>query len=214
MSERDVLAQLERDGYFEKARAGDHRACGLFARLVAWRLNPNGSAAGWGWLKKGGGTNVEGYSEDAIVLGDRATNTMNVVDIIIGAGAPGARLTWGGFVTRRLSDTWERPQPLNGEQLLYLKPGNSQPVDPPAPPPPPAPAGASIDDVLTELRSLRHLVSAQTDYILGELGKTYDAANRAEAVAKDVSAKLDAGGQWPVYKGRNRFLGEITLTPE
>jgi hypothetical protein len=122
----DVLRQLEAEGYFAKAAGGDHRACGLFARLAAFRLNPNGDADGWGCLRKtGGGANVEGYSEDAIVLGSDPNNLRNVVDLIVGAGAPGARLAGSldGFVSRRTSDIWERPQALSAEQMNYLKPG-------------------------------------------------------------------------------------------
>jgi hypothetical protein len=122
----DVLRNLEANGYFEKARNGDHRACGLFARLAAFSLNPSGDPGGWGCLRKtGGGANVEGYSEDAIVLGSDPNNLHNVVDIIGGAGAPGARLAGSldGFVNRRTSDVWEAPKALTDEQMSYLKPG-------------------------------------------------------------------------------------------
>jgi hypothetical protein len=123
-----LLQKLEADGYFAKAAAGDHRACGLFARLAAYTLNPNGDADGWGCLRKtGGGANVEGYSEDAIVLGSDGNNLHNVKDIIVGAGAPGARLVGSldGLVNRRQSDIWERPAPLTAEQMNYLKAGSS-----------------------------------------------------------------------------------------
>jgi hypothetical protein len=125
----DVLRQLEAEGYFAKAAGGDHRACGLFARLAAFRLNPNGDADGWGCLRKtGGGKNVEGYAEDAIVLGSDPRNVRNVVDIIVGAGQSNASIGWGGWEPgkdRRESDIWERPAPLTAEQMNYLKAGSS-----------------------------------------------------------------------------------------
>ena len=124
MSEIDTLRRLEQEGFFERARNGDHRACGLFARLAAFTLNPSGAPAGWGCLRKtGGGQNVEGFAEDAIVLGNDPSNLNNVVDIIGGAGAPGASLGFGGFLPRRSSDVWERPVPLTAEQMKHLRPG-------------------------------------------------------------------------------------------
>lgn len=133
---REILEQVEREGYFEKARQGDHRACGLFARLVAYRLNPTGSPTGWGALRKtAGGQNVEGYSEDAIVLGNDPANKRNVVDIIGGAGAPGARINYNlsSFVSRRDSDIWEKPVPLNEEQEQYLLGATPPPAPSPVP---------------------------------------------------------------------------------
>jgi hypothetical protein len=121
-----VLRNLEANGYFEKARNGDHRACGLFARLAAYSLNPSGDPAGWGWLTKvPGQKQVEGYSEDAIVLGNDPNNLHNVVDLIIGAGRSGASLAGSldGFVVRLPQNVWEAPKPLTDEQMAYLKPG-------------------------------------------------------------------------------------------
>jgi hypothetical protein len=139
MSEIDTLRKLERQGFFERARNGDHRACGLFARLAAFTLNPSGDPAGWGCLRKtGGGQNVEGFAEDAIVLGSDPSNRNNVVDIIGGAGAPGASLIFGGFVSRRATDVWERPVPLTAEQMKHLKPNNGPDPDP-EPDPDPGP---------------------------------------------------------------------------
>ncbi len=140
MSELDILKDLERDGYFEQARNGDHRACGLFARLAAYKLNPAGDPASWGCLRKtGGGANVEGYSEDAIVLGNDPNNYLNVKDIIVGAGRAGASIAFGGFVGRRSSDVWEKPRMLTSEQMYHLRP-NGEPVPPPVPIPVPPPA--------------------------------------------------------------------------
>lgn len=144
-NESAMVAQLVREGYFDKARAGDHRACGLFARLVAYRLNPTGDPNGWGWLtKQPGQKQVEGYSEDGIVYGSDPNDLQNVVDIIIGAGQPNARTAWQPQ-PRRANNTWERPRPLTALELNYLKAGSvSHPEPVPAPqphvcPPPPAP---------------------------------------------------------------------------
>ena len=137
----EILRQLEREGWFKKVAEGDHRACGLFTRLAAYRLNPTGSTDGWGALRKtGGGRNVEGYSEDAIVLGNDPMNRRNVVDIIGSAGAPGARLNTnlGSFVSRRAEDIWEKPVPLTQEQQEYLM-GQTVPTPTPQPTPIPQP---------------------------------------------------------------------------
>lgn len=131
--------QLEAEGYFEKARAGDHRACSLFARLVAYRLNPTGHPGGWGWLRKGGGQNVDGYSEDAIVYGSNPQDLQNVCDMVGGAGAPGASLTWQEK-PRRPVDTWEAPRPLSAADMNYLKAGSAHPTPTPTPAPTPPPA--------------------------------------------------------------------------
>ncbi len=129
-----ILQQLEAEGFFERARGGDHRAASLFARLAAYRANPSGSSSSWGWLRKGGGQNVDGYAEDAIVSNANPTDVLNVYDLVSGAGAPGARVSFNGPLPRRTSDVWEAPRALSAGELSYLKPGAS--VDPPPPPPP------------------------------------------------------------------------------
>jgi hypothetical protein len=138
----DVALAVEADGYFERCRSGEMRGCSYFARLVAWRLNPNGDPSSWGTLRKtAGGSNVEGYADDAIVYGQ---GNNNVIDLVGSAGVPGASVYWGtadnaGTIghQRRASDIWEAPQPLTAAMLAYLKPGSQT-----TPAPTPFPSGA------------------------------------------------------------------------
>lgn len=117
-----IAQQLEAQGYFTKAAQGDHKAASYFVRLFAYTANPNGNPSGWGWLRKGGGQNVEGYAEDAVVYGSNPNDLNNVVDLVIGTGAPGARLVPNTTATvpRRVSDTWEAPKPLTAAEMAYL----------------------------------------------------------------------------------------------
>jgi hypothetical protein len=130
----------ESQGYFELARAGDRRAASLFVRLVADDLNPLGVPSGYGWLtKQPGETQVDGYAEDAICYGADPNDLLNVVDLVNGAGAPGASI--GGSVKeRRASNHWEAPKPLTQSELSYLLSGGM-----PTPVPPPTPAHPSYE---------------------------------------------------------------------
>lgn len=119
-----VVQQLAGEGYFDRVAAGDQRAASYFARLFAFRANPAGDPSGWGALKKGGGTNVEGYAEDAVVYGSDPSDVNNVYDLVGGTGAPGATPSWNGPKARRTSDTWEAPHALSAEQMNYLKSGS------------------------------------------------------------------------------------------
>jgi hypothetical protein len=47
-------------------------------------------------------------------------------------------LIFGGFVSRRATDVWERPVPLTAEQMKHLKPNNGPDPDP-EPDPDPGP---------------------------------------------------------------------------
>lgn len=121
-----VAQQLVAEGYFTKAAAGDARAASLFVRLFAFRANPSASPSGWGWLKKGGGHNIDGYSEDAVVYGNSPNDLHNVVDMIVGTGAPGASLVPNttSTVPRRPADVWEAPRALSAADMEYLKSGS------------------------------------------------------------------------------------------
>ena len=136
-----IAQQLEAKGYFTKAAAGDQKAASLFVRLFAYTANPEGKPFGWGWLKKGGGHQVDGYSEDAVVYGNNPADLHNVVDMVIGTGAPGARLVPNTTATvpRRASDTWEAPRPLTASELAYLGGTGTVPGPSPAPTPKPCP---------------------------------------------------------------------------
>jgi hypothetical protein len=211
----DVLRNLEANGYFEKARNGDHRACGLFARLAAYSLNPSGDPGGWGCLRKtGGGANVEGYSEDAIVLGSDPNNLHNVKDIIVGAGAPGARLVGSldGLVNRRTSDIWERPAPLNAEQLNYLKPGATGGGGGGIEPPPPPPAGstcrfqpADMNYVSAMVDDVKNDVAAVSDSLVIAL----DEVRQTKAELMNLIARLEQGF---TIDANSRYFGAVKGT--
>lgn len=124
--------ELEAAGYFGLVKAGDKRAASLFARLTAYELNPTGDVDDYGWLTKNAGeTNVDGYAEDAIVLGLDPMDLQNVVDLINGAGAPGASI--GGAVKeRRPHNVWVRPMPLSDADMAYLRSGGGGSVPAPS----------------------------------------------------------------------------------
>lgn len=115
----------ESQGYFGRVQAGDQRAASLFVRLVAGDLNPSRSTADYGWLTKSPGeSQVDGYAEDAICFGADPYDLQNVVDMVNGAGAPGASI--GGAVKeRRTSNHWATPWPLTQEELDYLRAGSA-----------------------------------------------------------------------------------------
>lgn len=117
-----IAQQLEAQGYFTKVATGDIKASSYFARLFAYTANPNGDPVGWGALKKGGGHEVEGYAEDAVVFGNGPNTNFNVADLVVGAGAAGAHLPPRlDPKERRIGvDEWERPKPLTAEQMAYL----------------------------------------------------------------------------------------------
>lgn len=203
-----VLEQLAREGYFDRAAAGDHRACGLFVRLAAYRLNQSGDPHGWGALRKGGGANVDGYSEDAIVLGSDPANLRNVVDLIGGAGAPGARLATSldGFVARRPSDTWEAPAPLTAEQMAYLggtDEGGGTGTPPVVVPPPPV---CACDPALVPAVDA---VSDQCDWLVLETAKLREDVGLLRAEIADLTARLQQG---LIVDANARYLGAIKGT--
>ena len=203
-----VLNRLESQGFFDRARTGDHRACGLFARLAAYELNPNGDTASWGCLRKtAGGANVDGYSEDAIVLGADPSNTRNVADLIIGAGAPGARLVTSldSFVPRRSADVWEAPTLLSAADMDYLKPGSGHvEPNPPVPVPVPPPSTSCRYQAIN-LEGLATIIQRlHADVLVAA-----DEARQAKAEVVDLSKRLEAGMKGEVKAGR---LGTVKVT--
>jgi len=148
----------ESQGYFGRVKAGDQTAASLFVRLVADDLNPSGKPTDYGWLSKSPGeSQVDGYAEDAICFGADPSDTQNVVDLVNGAGAPGASI--GGAVKeRRAHNIWVKPQPLQVAELSYLLEGGA-----PMPLPPPViimPAVPARDEALDELLWLDSYYSA------------------------------------------------------
>jgi hypothetical protein len=218
MDPQQILRFLEGQGYFKKAQAGDPRACGLFARLAAYELNPGGDPAGWGCLRKtGGGKNIEGYSEDAIVLGNDPANVTNVVDIIVGAGKAGASIGWGvwrpGTDPRRSSDVWEKPVPLTPEQMEYLKPG-SQVEPPPVPVPVPVPTPqtcryepAVANAIYLGVKKIEDTATAaQVDELLAYVLEMRAEMYRLNANMADFVARMEQGF---VVDGNARIIGKI-----
>jgi hypothetical protein len=208
----DVLEQMEREGLFEKVRIGDHRAAGLFARLAAYRMNPTGDRSSFGWLRKGGGANVEGYSEDAIVYGDTPSDLSNVVDIVAGAGAPGARIGWM-HQPRRSSDVWEQPKPLTAEQMAYLG-GAPPPGQSPTPDPGPSVPADIYYEQMGRVVSALLVVTKQLaalDSRLAGLDERLDDEWAARVwTATDPEASTPSPA--PTYEGRV-FGQRITLRP-
>ena len=122
----------EARGYFARVKDGDPRAASLFARLVAFDLNPTGRSSDFGTLTKpAGGSNVDGYADDAICYSNDPNNLENVIDLVGGAGAPGARVI-AEVKPRRAQDLWEKPKPLSDDDMAYLLDGGEETV--PAPP--------------------------------------------------------------------------------
>jgi hypothetical protein len=226
-----AMAQLESDGYFEKCRAGEMRGCSYFVRLVVLHVNPQGDINGWGTLTKGGGSNVEGYADDAIVFGANPSNLHNVFDLVASAGAVGARLQIAGPHPRRTGDTWEAAKQLSAAQLAYLKPGGGTSNPPPPPPPPPPPV--SLQPVLEAIAALRAEVNAlqakldalsailpavDASRIASESARdaAQDAASRIDKAHADVLIAIDLGRQQLAteYVGSTRaFGGSLTLSP-
>lgn len=138
-----ILAQArvrEMQGYFEKARSGDQRAASLFARLIAYDVNPTGTGSEVGCLSKTlGETNVDGFAEDAVCCNNAPSDLQNVLDLVNGTGAPNAsipsRVLVSDLKQRRVENLWVKPQPLSAADMGYLLSGGP----PPLPPQPPVP---------------------------------------------------------------------------
>lgn len=137
---------LQSQGYFTKVAQGDQHAASLFARLVAYELNPVGSRSDYGWLSKSPGeSQVDGFAEDAIVFGADDSDLQNVVDLVNGAGAAGASI--GGAVKeRRPHNKWVAPKPLTTNELSFLREGAAPPV--PQPPQYPPYPGDEVWDAM------------------------------------------------------------------
>ena len=133
-----IVAQARRretQGYFVRVRAGDQRAASLFARLIAYDLNPTGLPNDVGWLsKQPGETQVDGWAEDAVCGNADAFDLQNVVDLVNGAGAPNASIGWS-VKERRENNKWVAPQALTSDEASYLLAGGP-PIPIPIPQPP------------------------------------------------------------------------------
>lgn len=190
----DVAQQVEQEGYFERCRAGEMRGCSYFARLVALRLNPTADPNGFGWLTKSPGeSNVDGYADDAIVFGQGQTN---VVDLVGGSGAPGARVQWGGPHPRRAHNVWEAPRPLTASEMEYLKTGSGSTPGTPTPPTPQPPT--NLQPILDRLKALEDLVRElhgkhdRQDQQLSTIEAAADAAAHQAIAAREAIGSVVA----------------------
>lgn len=211
-----IADTLVTQGYFDKVRTGDQRAASYFARLFAFTANPSGQTTSWGWLRKGGGTQVEGYAEDAVVYGADPSDVQNVVDLVIGAGAPGARLisNTSGTVPRRPTDVWEAPRALTSMQLDYLKPGGVV-IHPPPPPPPPPPVRFDRGEMFDALTFLNTYYKAP-EGLQRPQGLSINGAADLEGVAAwmfdvYVNARLDRKSH---QAGKDAMVAEIRKSGE
>lgn len=142
MTIQDAMHSLEDAGAFRKAAGGDQKAASLFVRAAAQMANPNGTATtSWGWLSKNPGeSQVDGFAEDALCLGNDPSNLSNVYDFVGGTGAPGARILYtAGPGPRRSTNLWVAPRPLSPSELAYIGLGSGTPIPEPKPEPKPQP---------------------------------------------------------------------------
>lgn len=123
---------LKAQGRFDKVKTGDEKAASYFSRMVAATVNPNGNSGDWGALAKtGGGFNVEGFADGAIVFGNNPSDRANVLKIVtqVGSTDPNAIQIGSSVQERRESDIWSDPVPLDPKIPAYLG-GSAVPVPP------------------------------------------------------------------------------------
>lgn len=187
--------QVASEGYFTKCANGDIRACSLFARLVAFRLNPTANPSSWGWLSKNPGeSGQDGYADDAIVYSADPSNLTNVIDLVGGSGAPGARLQWGGPNPRRPNNQWVAPRALTSAELEYLKPGaGGTPTPGPAPPPTPAVNLKPVLDALDAISAKVDALTIRVDAVASIADAAREQAEQAKVNASDVLHDPAAG---------------------
>lgn len=111
------IEQLARDNPNAFACAHTPAPCGYdFVKIVACKLNPEPSAGPWGMNGRRG--NLDAPSWDALNYRGAGHGTdsntggrVQVVDFIVGAGAPGARVDWNAFTDPvAASGGWIKPQ--------------------------------------------------------------------------------------------------------
>jgi hypothetical protein len=224
----EAAEALEQQGYFEPCRNGNDHACSYFVRLVVYTVNPKGDPNLPGALRKtAGGKNIDGYAEDAIALNGNPGDLHNVIDLVGGAGASGARLQWGGPHPRRSSDVWEAPKALSARELAVLKPGSGgNPPNPPSNPPntpiPPA-TSVNLQPILEALAALSAKVDAlniRADGLAAQVGATQEQiralSEQVNATHLSVLETVDLGKQQlnTSYVGRiPAFGGTAVMRP-
>lgn len=208
--ERAVSAArvYEQQGYFEKVRAGDQKAASLFVKLVALDLNPKGDPTGWGWLTKSPGeTQVDGFAEDAICWTNDPANRVNAVDMVNGAGAPGASI--GGSVKeRRENNKWYKPEPLTMYELAYLRPSGQ----PPTPQPPPTPAYPSYESLGGDAGGIAITRQLEADYKrAGKPGLDGDCGAWQQRVSYDFLTGICKTVQESITKHRKEWCDALGI---
>lgn len=126
----DAAHRLEAQGLFARVKTGDERAASYFARLVAAEANPAGRSNDWGCLAKtGGGFNVEGFADGAIVFGADPADRHNVLKIVtqVGSTDPNAIQIGSEVQDRREADVWRNPVPAPAFLRAYLLEGHAPP---------------------------------------------------------------------------------------
>lgn len=150
------IEQLARDNPNTFACAHTPAACGHnFVKLVACKLNPEPSEGPWGLNGKRG--NPRDISYDALNFkgsgpGQDTNNPLNnpvtVIDFIVGAGAPGARVDWNPFSDPAASSgAWVKPRCKGDVPDTSIEPE----PPPPAPAKPPYPGDEVFDAIARTL---------------------------------------------------------------
>jgi hypothetical protein len=219
----EAAEALEQQGYFEPCRNGNDHACSYFVRLVVYTVNPKGDPNLPGALRKtAGGKNIDGYAEDAIALNGNPGDLHNVIDLVGGAGASGARLQWGGPHPRRSSDVWEAPKALSARELAVLGKADVPGPNPGTPKPPPAPS-VNLQPILEALAALSAKVDAlniRADGLAAQVGATQEQiralSEQVNATHLSVLETVDLGKQQlnTSYVGRiPAFGGTAVMRP-
>lgn len=203
----DVARSLKAKGFFDRVAQGDTRAASLFARLVAYTINPNGDPSSVGFLKKtAGGFNVDGFADGAIVANGNYNDLQNVIKVVTQVGSTNAGI--GDAVQeRRPTDIWAAPTSLTLEQMRYLNPAYEPATEPAKPQPqqpqiPTIPAPAQNFDV---------------SGIMAKLADIHDAVNALNARMGGLSAQVadvrlaQQNGLAIELSGKLPYLGTVTM---
>lgn len=201
--------KLRDQGFFTRAGEGDERAASYFARLVAYTVNPDGDPEGFGVLRKtGGGFNVDGYADGAIVYGSDPQDFENVIKIVTQIGTTHAGIG-DAIQDRRPVDVWEAPKPLTLEQMRYLKPSYAPDGDTPPTPPivPPTPQPNN------ELIALLARMAASIENIEQRISTLDGDLDGISTQVEDVRNALRNGLGISIEAQSNKvpYLGAVTL---
>ena len=203
----DVARSLKAKGFFDRVAQGDVRAASLFARLVAYTMNPGGDPTSVGFLKKtAGGFNVDGFADGAIAANGNANDFQNVIKVVTSVGVTSAGI--GDAVQeRRPTDIWFAPVPLSLAELRYLNPAY-EPATEPAKPQPQQPQTP---------QNPAQSQSFDASGVMAKLADIHDAVNALNARMGGLSAQVadvrlaQQNGLAIELSGKLPYLGNITL---